>query len=139
MTNIADDAFLPADVEAEVEALHALVATVDRVQRDEAVDEFVGLFRADAIWTTGHGRRLFGRDAIAQFTARVLPGSSALGRVTYEVEHILFVRPDVAAIKVKQQTLGADGRVENEGTPMYVASKQDGRWLLTANQNTPVL
>ena len=39
------------------------------------VDEFVGLFRSDAIWTTGGGKRLTGRDEISTFTRTVLPGA----------------------------------------------------------------
>ncbi|KHL17123.1 UNVERIFIED_CONTAM: EcaC [Mumia flava] len=124
---------------AELAALHALVAAVEHAQQNELVDEFLDLFREDAIWTTGHGKRLFGRDAIAEFTAQVLPGSSTLGTTTYELEHVLFIRPDVAAVKVRQRFFTADGMPESEGSPMYVVAKEAGRWLLTANQNTPVL
>jgi uncharacterized protein (TIGR02246 family) len=134
-----DTTYLPSDQEAELVAIRELVATVERVQQHELVDDFVALFRADAIWTTGHGKRLFGRKAIAEFTATVLPGSSTHGRATYEVEHVLFLRPDVAAVKVRQRYYDLDGDLDSEGSPMYVLTKEDGRWLLTANQNTPVV
>jgi uncharacterized protein (TIGR02246 family) len=130
---------MTTDQEVELPAIRDLVAEVERVQGRELVDEFVALFREDAIWTTGHGKRLFGRDAIAEFTAEVLPGSSAHGKATYEVEHVLFIRPDVAAVKVRQRYFTNGGVLDSEGTPMYVIAKEDGRWLLTANQNTPVL
>ncbi|MBF6219448.1 SgcJ/EcaC family oxidoreductase [Nocardia abscessus] len=128
-----------ADTAAEIEAIRAVVARVQHAQQNELVDEFAALFRADAIWTTGHGKRLFGRAAIAEFTAQVLPGASAHGTATYEIEHVLFIRPDVAAVKVRQRYFTPEGALDSEGTPMYVMSKEDGRWLLTANQNTPVL
>lgn len=132
--------YAPTTLEDETVAIHDLVATVERVQQLELVDEFVALFRSDAIWTTGRGHRLFGRDAIAEFTANVLPGWTAGGSTaTYEVEHVLFIRPDVAAVKVKQQYFTADGALESVGTPMYVMAKENDRWLLTANQNTPVV
>ncbi|MGW0608855.1 SgcJ/EcaC family oxidoreductase [Streptomyces sp. NPDC002640] len=128
---------LPADPDAETAALRALVATVERVQSGQLVDEFIALFRDDALWTTGGGVRLYGRDAIAEFTARVLPGWNADGSsATYEVEHVTFVRPDVAAVKVRQRYFAPDGSPAGEGTPLYVAAKEDGRWLLTACQNT---
>jgi uncharacterized protein (TIGR02246 family) len=130
----------PTNREAEIAAIHDLVATVESVQQRELVDEFVALFRRDAIWTTAGGKRLYGRDAIAEFTAQVLPGWTAQGSTaTYEVEHVLFVRPDVAAVKVKQQYFSTEGKPASAGTPMYVVAKEDGRWLLTANQNTPVV
>ncbi|WP_280496698.1 SgcJ/EcaC family oxidoreductase [Nocardia farcinica] len=131
--------YLPADPDAELAALREVVAAVDRAQAAEDVGAFVGQFRPDAIWTTGHGKRLFGRDAIAEFTARVLPGATAHGSATYEIERVLFLRPDVAAVKVRQRYFDADGAPAGEGTPMYVLTKEDGRWLLTANQNTPVV
>ena len=129
----------PIDSDAATAAIHAVVTAVARAQADEDVDGFVALFRADAIWTTGHGKRLYGRAAIADFTARVLPGATAHGHATYEVEHILFVRPDVAAVKVRQRYFGTAGELTGEGTPMYVMTEEDGRWVLTANQNTPIV
>lgn len=123
--------------EKELAAIAEVVAAVERAQNGELVDEFVSLFREDAIWTTGHGKRLFGRDAIAAFTRQVLPGAMAGTTATYEVEHVLFIRPDVAAVKVRQ--VSRTGDEVAVGSPMYVMSKEDGRWLLTANQNTPVL
>lgn len=59
------------------------------------------------------------------------------GDVTYEVIHTQFLRPDVAAVKVRQVYHSAEG--ETEGAPLYVMTKQeDGRWLLHACQNTEV-
>lgn len=69
----------------------------------------------------------------------MLPGSSAHGSATYELEHVLLIRPDVAAVKVRQQYFANDGTLESVGSPMYVVARENGRWLLTANQNTPVV
>lgn len=137
--NEATSQYAPFDQETELKAIQDLVTTVERVQQQELVDEFISLFRADAIWTTGHGKRLFGRDAIAEFTGKVLPGSSAHGRATYDVEQVLFIRPDVAAVKVRQRYFDVTGDLDSEGSPMYVVAKENGNWLLTANQNTPVV
>jgi uncharacterized protein (TIGR02246 family) len=123
--------------EVELAAIKQIVATVEHAQNNELVDEFVGLFREDAIWTTGHGKRLFGRDTIAAFTRQVLPGAMSDTTVTFEVEHVLFLRPDVAAVKVRQVSrTGDDGYV---GTPLYVLTKEEGAWRITAAQNTVVV
>jgi uncharacterized protein (TIGR02246 family) len=126
----------------EITAIEEVVAALERAQQREAVDEFVALFRADAIWTTAHGRVLTGRDEIAAFTARVLPGAMATSSARYRVRDVLFIRPDVAAVKVRQQQTTLDGEPlpgAAEGSPLYVMAKEDGRWLLTACQNTSVL
>ncbi|WP_107654881.1 SgcJ/EcaC family oxidoreductase [Nocardia suismassiliense] len=127
-----------APVDTELDAIRTVVETIQHSQQNELVDEFVALFREDAIWTTGGGKRLFGRAAIAEFTAKVLPGAMRDGTATYEIEHVLFIRPDVAAVKVRQRYLTNDGQVTGEGSPMYVMSKENGHWLLTANQNTVI-
>ncbi|MFD0276290.1 SgcJ/EcaC family oxidoreductase [Kitasatospora sp. NPDC127111] len=127
---------------AEIEAVEQVVATVQHAQVNELTEEFIGLFREDAIWTTGHGKRLTGREEIAEFTREVLPGTFAGtgNTASYEVVHVLFIRPDVAAVKVRQRYLGPDGeQIGDEGSPLYVMAKEDGRWLLTACQNTVVL
>ncbi len=129
----------PADLDAELTAIRAVVDTIAHAQANELAEEFVAVFREDAIWTTGHGKRLFGRPAIAEFTDRVLPGATAHGTATYEVEHVLFLRPDVAAVKIRQSYFTLDGELSGQGTPMYVMTKEDGAWVLTANQNTPVV
>ena len=131
-----------SDREADLLAIHDVVATLQHAQQNELVDEFVDLFRHDAVWTTGGGRRLFGREAIAEFTARVLPGAMKESTATYEVEHVLFIRPDVAAVKVRQRPITLDGQpIEGAaaGSPIYVMSKEEGHWMLTACQNTLII
>ncbi|PWK81450.1 uncharacterized protein (TIGR02246 family) [Lentzea atacamensis] len=124
---------------AEIEKL---VATVQHAQQNELPEEFIGLFREDAIWTTAHGKRLTGRDEIASFTRKVLPGAMREALATYEVTHVLFIRPDVAAVKIRQRPVKLDGTPitdQNEGSPLYVLSKEDGGWKIAAGQNTVVL
>lgn len=123
---------------ADIEAIRQVVATVEHSQQHKDPDEFLTLFRPDAVWTTAHGKVLIGLDAISEFTRKVLPAASWDGKVTYEVVHVLFIRPDVAAVKVRQRYLAPDD--QSEGAPLYVMTKQDdGRWLLTACQNTGVV
>lgn len=123
---------------ADLEAIRAVVATVERSQQSKDPDAFLALFRPDAVWTTAHGKVLIGLDAISAFTRTVLPAADWAGQVTYEVAHVLFIRPDVAAVKIRQRYLAPEE--ESEGAPLYVMSRGDnGRWLLTAGQNTEVV
>lgn len=52
---------------------------------------------------------------------------------------MLFLRPDVAAVKVIQHYYDVDGNLDSVGTPMYVLTKERERWLLAVNQNTTVV
>jgi uncharacterized protein (TIGR02246 family) len=123
---------------ADIEAVKQVVATVEHSQQHKDPDEFLALFHPDAVWTTAHGKVLIGVDAISEFTRKVLPAVQFDGKVTYEVVHVLFIRPDVAAVKVRQRYLSPDN--ESEGAPLYVMTKgDDGRWSLIACQNTLVI
>ncbi|WP_328559154.1 SgcJ/EcaC family oxidoreductase [Streptomyces coelicoflavus] len=122
---------------ADIEAIEHVVATVERTQRAKDAEGFLALFHPDALWTTAHGKVLLGLDAIAAFTRAVVPAAVRDGDVTYEVAHTRFLRPDVAAVKVRQVYHSAEG--DTEGAPLYVMTRQaDGRRLLHAGQNTEV-
>ncbi|MCB5178567.1 SgcJ/EcaC family oxidoreductase [Streptomyces antimicrobicus] len=122
---------------ADIAAIHRVVAEVEASQRAKDPDAFLALFHPEALWTTAHGKVLVGFDAVSAFTRQVLPGASWAGEVFYEATHVQFLRPDVAAVKVRQLYRAPEG--DSEGTPLYVMTKQDdGRWLLTVGQNTEV-
>jgi len=130
------------ETRSEVGAITEVVARLEHAQQTESVDEFVSLFREDAIWTTGGGRFLDGRAEIEAFTRTVLPGAMTESTQTYEVVKVLFIRPDIAAVKVRQRYVTLDGApIEQapQGSPTYVMAKEDGRWVLAAAQNTVVL
>nr|WP_107906253.1 SgcJ/EcaC family oxidoreductase [Streptomyces chartreusis] len=137
MTTETASAKAAADADADLRAIAEVVATVERTQRAKDPEAFLALFHPDALWTTAHGKVLIGFDAIAEFTRAVLPAATWDGDVTYEAVHTQFLRPDVAAVKVRQVYHSPAG--DTEGAPLYVMTRQDdGRWLLHACQNTEV-
>lgn len=72
----------------------------------------------------------------------MLPGAMTESTATYELEHVLFIRPDVAAVKVRQRPVTLEGRPiagQSEGSPRYVMAKEDGQWRMVAGQNTELL
>lgn len=122
-------------------AAHRLVADLQQAQQREDVEAFLALFRTDATWVTGGGRRLIGLDEIAAFTRQVLPGAMARSTSTYEVVTQVAIRPDVIAVGVVQRPVALDGTPltgEPEGRPTYVIAEEEGRWLIVAAQNTVV-
>jgi uncharacterized protein (TIGR02246 family) len=130
------------DEAPELAAIHRLVAALEHAQQTESVEGFVGLFRPDAVWVTGHGKRLTGLDEIAAFTRAVLPGAMKESTARYEIVHVTFVRPDVAVVNVRQQPVTLDGRPLDDrpqGSPVYVVAKESGRWRIAAGQNTIVV
>jgi uncharacterized protein (TIGR02246 family) len=129
--------------EADVDAIVALVASVEEAQSKEDVEAFLALFREDAVWVTGHGKRLYRRETIAEFTRRVLPGATTEAYATYVPDHLLFVRPDIAVVNVNQKYAlrsGSTGELPvDTGSPVYFLAKDDGEWRIAAAQNTVVV
>jgi uncharacterized protein (TIGR02246 family) len=126
----------------DVHDLVGLVAELERSQQQEDVDGFLALFAPAAVWVNGAGRRLIGLDEISEFTRAVLPGAMADGSVTYEVEHVAFVTPDVALTGVRQQYLDGEGKplvADGAGSPTYLWSRAGGIWKIVAGQNTAVV
>jgi uncharacterized protein (TIGR02246 family) len=132
----------PSDAPAaDVEALVRRVAELERTQQHEDVEGFLALFDPTAVWVTGGGVRLIGLDVIAEFTRKVLPGAMSDGSVTYEVEHVAFVQPDVALTGVRQQYLDLQGQPKQSasGLPTYIWRRTGEEWKIVAGQNTAVV
>lgn len=129
----------PADPASEIAAIGRVIATLEHAQRHELVDEFVGLFREDAVWTTAHGHRLTGRDEIAAFTGKVLPGAMTDTTVSYRLVDVTWLRPDVAAVRAESRYATLSGEPTDAFTPLYVMTKEAGTWKLAACQNTGIL
>lgn len=123
----------------DVAAIEEKVAALEKAQQRESVEDFVGLLAPRAVWVTGGGRRLTGRDEIEAFTRRVLPGAMKDSTARYEVVHVSFVRPDVAVVNVRQRPVTHNGEPleeQPEGRPVYVMAREEDRWEIFAAQNT---
>jgi uncharacterized protein (TIGR02246 family) len=131
----------PNSSAADVEELTSRVAELERTQRSEDVEGFLALFDDEAVWVSAGGVRLIGRDTIAEFTRKVLPGAFADGTVRYDVEHIRFVTPDIALTGVNQEYLSVDGQrlvPRQEGRPSYLWQRKNRQWFIVCGQNTSV-
>ena len=129
------------DEAARRDAVVDVVAALQDAQQRESVEDFVGLFRDDATWVTAGGRRLIGRQEIAEFTQQVLPGAMRDSSAIYQVMHVVFVRADVAVVAVRQRPVDLSGQpLEDrpEGRPTYVMAEEADGWRIVAGQNTQV-
>lgn len=139
--NILSQAFFTPN-QSDVDAIQAFVAAFEHAQQNERVDEFISFFLPEAVWTTAHGKRLEGRDEIAAFTRKVLPGAMATSKAIYRIERIFFVTPEVAVVNIRQQPIDLDGNPLAdipEGRPVQILYKSDGAWKIAAAQNTQVV
>ena len=134
--NITPTVSPPESSHKDVDTLVERVAELERAQQQEDVQGFLELFDPRAVWVTGGGKRLIGLEVISDFTRAVLPGAMSDGSVKYDVEHILFISPDVALTGVRQQYVDRDGHPTSAGLPSYVWRRTDAIWKIIAGQNT---
>ena len=96
---------------------------------------------ADATLVSAMGVRLAGIDEVMAASEAGLAGPLRDQYARYEVRDVRFVRPDVALAYKEAYAVTADGApidLDHTMCALYVLVKQDGRWLITARQNTLV-
>lgn len=96
---------------------------------------------ADATLVNVMGVRLAGIDDVMAASEAGLAGPLRDQYARYEVRDVRFVRPDVALVYKEAYAVTADGEpidLDHTMCALYVLVKQDGRWLITARQNTLV-
>jgi len=118
-----------------------LISEVERSQNERSAEDFLALFRPDAVWVTAFGRRFSSKAEISDFARKVLTPDLGDQYARYDVAHVTMLSPDVAAVNVRQRPIHKDGTPlegELEGSPLYVLVKENGRWMVGAGQNTKV-
>jgi uncharacterized protein (TIGR02246 family) len=96
---------------------------------------------ADATLVSAMGVRLTGIDEVMAASEAGLAGPLRDQYARYEVRDVRFVRPDVALAYKEAYAITEDGKpidLDHTMCALYVLVKQDGRWLITARQNTLV-
>ncbi|MBB6465693.1 uncharacterized protein (TIGR02246 family) [Aminobacter lissarensis] len=127
--------------ENDLALINKLISEVERSQNERSAEDFLALFRPDAVWVTAFGRRFTSKAEIADFTRKVLTPDLGDQYARYDVAHVTMLSPEVAAVNVRQRPIHKDGSPiagELEGSPLYVLVKENGRWMIGAGQNTKV-
>ncbi|MEU8383043.1 SgcJ/EcaC family oxidoreductase [Streptosporangium sp. NPDC048865] len=130
---------------SEDAAIRRVVA--DAVEFQSDVDRFVPLHTAGVAVVNFGGRRVAGRDVLAEAMRRALASPLADVLTTVEVEDIRFLRDDVAIVAsvkhVHDRREGgdtpADALPATSGRLTYVMVKEDGAWRIASAQTTPIL
>lgn len=122
-------------------AIREVVDKAQRLQND--LDGFTDLLTSDVVVVNFGGRRVIGRDNFRDAMRQALrtPLTDVITR--NELIDIAFVRPDVALVSLikhvsdRREEAGAEPLGER-GALTFVVVKDDGRWLITLAQTTPI-
>lgn len=124
-----------------IERIEQTIAAYQRHQSDP--EPFLALHREDASVVNFVGRRVLGRDTLAEAMAGALASPLAKVTTTLEIEDIRFVRPDVAIVGLAKHVHdGRDGAAPDSGAPTVgsltlVLTEEDGEWRIALAQTTP--
>ncbi|MAT07224.1 MAG: DUF4440 domain-containing protein [Acidimicrobiaceae bacterium] len=124
------------DVEIEI---RTVVQALQDNQND--VEAFLALHDQDAVIVNFGGRRVVGRDALAQAMSEALGSPLADVRTTNDVIDVRLVRPDVAVVSCVKHVRDerADGEpLATRGSLTYVLVDHGGAWQVALAQTTPI-
>jgi uncharacterized protein (TIGR02246 family) len=129
--------------ERAVAAIQHLVAEAQRLQND--LEGFTGLLTDDAVIVNFGGRRVRGREAIRDAMRAALATPLRDVATTQTVEHIRFVRPDVAIVECVKVIHDRRDSADTEPVPLadrgmltFVVVERQGEWRISSAQTTPV-
>lgn len=125
----------------DIDAIKQVVADAERFQNDP--DNFAQLLTEDVILINFTGIRLMGRDAVYDAMTQAVATALVSILTTQEVEHIKFLRPDVAIMtgmkSIVADTEDVDFVSKGEQARLtFVLVKHNGKWLVSFIQNTPI-
>lgn len=106
----------------------------DGLQRSGDADEYDAAFAADVLWGSPFGASVAGFAELNAIHHRLVAASAAPPS-RFEVVAAITPAPGVVVAQIRRQATEPGGFSE---MAMYVLVERDGRWWLTAAQNTPV-
>lgn len=123
-------------------AIRAVVALADRAQTDP--DVLLPLHTPGAAVVNFPGRRVLGREALAEAMRSALASPLQAVRTAVEVVDVRSVAHDVALVScvktVHDERPGKNAALPaSRGALTYVMVRRDGSWLIAAAQTTPIL
>jgi uncharacterized protein (TIGR02246 family) len=125
----------------DIEDITQVIADVERGFNAKDAGLMNRHLAPDAAVVSALGVRVVGLAEIMAVSERGLAGALRDQFARYEVRDVRFVRPDVALVYKEAYAVTEDGEPVEVGHAMnalYVLVKEDGRWLVTARQNTLV-
>ncbi|GLY64057.1 SgcJ/EcaC family oxidoreductase [Amycolatopsis taiwanensis] len=126
---------------SDIEEIKQIIADVERGFNTNDAALMNKHLAPDAAVVNVVGARLAGLAEIMASSEQGLAGPLRDQYARYVVRDVRFVRPDVALAYKEAYAITADGGpIDSDHTmcALYVLVKENGRWLITARQNTLV-
>jgi uncharacterized protein (TIGR02246 family) len=126
---------------ADVAALDALLRGLVDAWNDGDLEAYARPFTDDAVYVTYFGRKLMGREGIAEGHRRVFAGAYRGSRLLNTQASYRFLRPDVVVAVQDggvETAPGASPEDDQRNTLTYVLVKNEGEWEIASFHNARV-
>ncbi|HEV3359534.1 MAG TPA: SgcJ/EcaC family oxidoreductase [Pseudonocardiaceae bacterium] len=126
---------------ADVAALDALLRGLIDAWNAGDLEAYARPFTDDAVYVTYFGRKLMGREGIAEGHRRVFAGAYRGSRLLNAQASYRFLRPDVVVAVQDggvETAPGASPEDDQRNTLTYVLVKDDGEWEIASFHNARV-
>jgi uncharacterized protein (TIGR02246 family) len=125
---------------AQEEAIRRLVDDANRLQNDR--EQFIALHTDTTVIVNMVGRRVNGRDAFDQVMASALKTKLAQVTTRSTIEHITFIRPDVAIVACTKEVEDHNADAAQRALPTrasltYIVIDEGDGWRIALAQTTP--
>ncbi|MCK1995166.1 SgcJ/EcaC family oxidoreductase [Peribacillus muralis] len=140
MSNKTEDYNSREDRQEEI-AIRQTIIEMETAFNQHDADDLDRHFTQNAVWVNVIGVQLSGWKQINETHKVILAGPLRNSYARYTVDSIIFVRPDVAIVHIRQYPTTSEGKIIENGQgslAIYVMVKEQGTWLIVAGQNTLV-
>jgi uncharacterized protein (TIGR02246 family) len=123
-------------------AIRAIIRQIEHAWNSYDGDAFAAPFADNADYVVVDGMYIRGRDVIAEGHRQILTTVYAGSRNSGRIEDVRFLREDVAVAHARWHLIYyPDGKTEHQVRSMstFVLTRDQGRWSVTAFQNTPIV
>ncbi len=126
-------------MDTDREQINALVAAAEELQTDP--DGFIPLHTEDVVLVNIAGRRVLGRDTLADIYRKALDTPLAKVLTRNELHDVRFLRPDVAIVSLTKHVSDereSGAALPERGSLTYVVTKDDDAWRIALAHTTPM-
>ncbi|OEV04971.1 SgcJ/EcaC family oxidoreductase [Streptomyces oceani] len=124
-----------------------VVARYEAAFNENSAGAMNALFSSDTVFVNFSGTLVFGADHLYQAQSFVFAEGGPLADITvsYTIENIAFLTPEVAVAHARQRSVGSEGQEGDASDPMegilMMTLMRDaaGQWRIRMAQNTPVI
>jgi uncharacterized protein (TIGR02246 family) len=125
-------------LEEDEKAIREIITRIEQAWNAGDSARFAMPFAEDADYVVVNGMYLKGREAIDRAHRQIFDTFYKGSTNRFTLEHLRFLRPDVAVMHVHAHATFQDGVRESKARGTWIVTKEDDAWSIAAFHNTTI-